>query len=64
MHHMDTPTQCPKCKRIEAQDQYDCLGLDGDDLACNNCGYIGEMKELDEVQLNMFDDDDDGDPTP
>jgi hypothetical protein len=45
---------CPGCKVVVPLNDYDCLGLDGDDLACSQCGHIGEMRSEFVRQLDMF----------
>lgn len=52
---IDTLFRCPECKDVAPLDAYDVGGLDGDDLACNNCGHIGVMKMVNEIQGELFD---------
>ncbi len=43
---LDDIFECPKCGAKTDLQNWDCMGLDDDDLCCNQCGWIGEPKEV------------------
>lgn len=40
------PIRCTECGCIADLQHYDVMGLDDDDLCCNNCWHIGPMEDL------------------